>query len=174
LNVYHIIFVYFLYDFNLTKFLIKKFNFLFYFGFFLMFFPTIFLYLIFKKYLISILIYLIGSFIEIFIFIQNKKNLDDKYKIKIKNFYHNFSLLMFIGLFPITIFVNSAFWKQVKIIGKGLTIKQYSSIIIQRDNLKKEGNEKYKNMEIFLNKKWNIGFLINKICRKRKKSLINL
>jgi hypothetical protein len=175
-NVYHIIFVYCLYDFNLTKILIKKFKILFYFGNFLMFFPTIFLYLIFRKYLMSIIIYLIGSFIEIFIFIENKKKLDDENKIKIKNlnFYHNFSLLMFIGLFPITIFVNSAFWKQVKIIGKGLTIKQYSSIIIQRDNLKKEGNEKYKNMEIFLNKKWNIGFLINKICRKRKKSLINL
>jgi hypothetical protein len=59
-------------------------------------------------------------------------------------------------------------------IGKGLTIKQYSSILIQKENLKKEGNENYKNMEIFLNKKWNFCNLFNIIFRKRKKSLINV
>ena len=170
--VYHIVYVYFLYDFNATKNLIKKFKFLFYFGFFIMVFPSIIFYVILRKILISIVLYLIGSIIEIFIFEINKKNyFENNNKNK---FYHNLSLLMFIGLLPLNVFVNLAFWKQVKMIGKGLTIKQYSSILIQKENLKKEGNESYKNMDIFLNKKWNFGFLMNIILRKRKKSLINV
>ena len=164
--IYHIIYVYILYDINSTKNLMKRFSFLFYFGFFMMVFPPIILYIILRKVFISIILYLFGSVIEIIIFELNKNSEN-------KKFYHNLSLLMFIGLFPLNVFVNLAFWKQVKMIGKGLTIKQYSSILIQRENLKKEGNESYKNMDFFLNKKWNFGFLINIILRKRKKSLIN-
>ena len=167
--IYHIIYVYLIFDLNLTEKLIKKFKLMFFLGIFFMIFPPMIFYLIMKKILFSVVFYLIGSLIEIIIFEINKKNNEINNKI-----YHNFSLLMFICLFPLNIFVNCAFFKQVKMIGKGLTIKQYSSILIQKENLKKEGNENYKNMEIFLNKKWNFCNLFNIIFRKRKKSLINV
>ncbi len=177
---YHFIYVLFLYDFNITKSLIKNYYILFNLSFFLgIFIPLFLLGLNMCKKQNLLILSSIGNFIFIIIFFLNKK----KYKINEKNyffndFYHPFSCALFIGILSLLYLVFGMFLKETRLIGIGLTIKQYNSIYLQKTDLinNKNNENKYynvNNINNYLERKFDIKNIFKFIVQKRPKSLIN-
>ena len=177
---YHFIYVLFLYDFNITKSLIKNYYILFNLSFFLgIFIPLFLLGLNMCKKQNLLILSSIGNFIFIIIFFLNKK----KYKINENNyffndFYHPFSCALFIGILSLLYLVFGMFLKETRLIGIGLTIKQYNSIYLQKTDLinNKNNENKYynvNNINNYLERKFDIKNIFKFIVQKRPKSLIN-
>ena len=177
LIVYHFIFVVFIFDANLTKSLIKNyfisFNLAFLFGFFLPGF--LFGLKICNKKQNLLILSSIGNVIFITIFFLNKKNFKSKNENYLfKDFYHPFSGALFEGILSIFFLVFDMFLKETKLIGIGLTIKQYNSIYLQRNELSNKNNYYYvDNMNNYLDKKFDVKNFFKFFLQKRPKSLVN-
>ena len=66
------------------------------------------------------------------------------------------------------------FLKETKLIGIGLTIKQYNSIYLQRNELSNKNNYYYvDNMNNYLDKKFDVKNFFKFFLQKRPKSLVN-
>ena len=93
-----------------------------------------------------------------------------------KNFYsldfHPFSLCLIYAILPLLLFVSKYLKKQIKLVGKNLTTKQYFSIKEER-NKNKKNKEIYDYLDSILKRKVNLINVIKFIFSKQKQSLIN-
>ena len=167
--IYHIFFVFFLYDFNVTKSLFNNYFFFIVFSlFFIIFFPLIINFSCKKQYLIIIVSIIFGHLLFIVCFYLNL------YQFGLNFFYfHPFGLNVLEGLIPCFIFVLKTFIVQTRLIGKGLTIKQYKSIVKQRNKLFDEDNEDYLIMDKYLTQKFKFRNIFKFLNKKIPKSLVN-
>ena len=166
---YHFIYVLFLYDFNITKSLFNNyFIFIVFSLFFIIFFPLIINLSCKKQYLIIIVSIIFGHLLFIVIFYLNSLKFGLNFFI-----FHPFGLNVLEGLIPCFIFVLKTFIVQTRLIGKGLTIKQYKSIVKQRNKLFDEDNEDYLIMDKYLTQKFKFRNIFKFLNKKIPKSLVN-
>ena len=153
--------------------------------------------ILFKKYYIPLIISFIFMFIGILILLIKKESLKlgcaifipgnilfdvffyyNRYKNQkgTKNFYsldfHPFSLCLIYAILPLLLFVSKYLKKQIKLVGKNLTTKQYFSIKEER-NKNKKNKEIYDYLDSILKRKVNLINVIKFIFSKQKQSLIN-
>lgn len=169
-SIYHFVYILFIYKNNITKdilysnekFIVYASLFLFVLSFLLLLFTKIFRCVVYSLYSISV-------FAFIGVFYYNLYKTEEKFDKE----YHPFGIAIAAVDVQLMIFVISNCIKQIKMIGRGLTIKQYHSIVNQKSNLMKENNQNYKLMDMYLKKKITIGSIWMFLRRKVKKSLIN-
>jgi len=130
-----------------------------------------FLILIFKKesLKISSIIFIPGNILFDILFYINKKKYLTFFE---KSEYHPFSLCLVYAIFPMFIFVGNYLRKQIKLIGKNLTYKQYMSIKEERNN-NKNNKEIFYYLDSILKRKVYFKNIFNFIISEKKKSLIN-
>ena len=114
--------------------------------------------------------YIIGNILFGILFMKERTKLNNIHKVE--KYFNIYSSLYLPIIFPALYNALVNVIKQIKVIGKGLTIKQYNSISKQRDQLKKEGKDYY-TMDMYLNKSISLGNVYMFFKRKRKKSLVN-
>ena len=166
---YHFIYVLFLYDFNITKSLFNNyFIFIAFSLFFIIFFPLIINFSCRKQYLIITISLVFGHLLFIVIFYLNSLKFGLNFFI-----FHPFGLNVLEGLIPCFIFVLKTFIVQTRLIGKGLTIKQYKSIVKQRNKLFDDDNDDYLIMEKYLTQKFKFRNIFKFLNKKIPKSLVN-
>ena len=127
--------------------------------------------LLFKKesLKISCIIFIIGNIFFDIIFYINKNKYYPLFK---KSEYHPFSFCLAYAIFPMFIFVSKYLRKQIKLIGKDLTYKQYMSIKEERNN-NKNNKEIFYYLDSILKRKVHFKNIFNFILLEKKKSLIN-
>lgn len=132
-----------------------------------------FVYLTLNQTKISILLVLTAVTVYSTIYYLNLSNFQNK-RISIKFFFthHPFGLSLVCLTLPLFLFAFSNLLKQLSMIGKGLTIKQYRSILKQRDELKK-AKKNFSTMDMYLNSKFAFGNIYIFLRRNKKASLIN-
>ena len=130
-----------------------------------------FLILILKKesLKISSIIFIPGNILFDILFYINKKKYFTFFE---KSEYHPFSLCLVYAIFPMFIFVGNYLRKQIKLIGKNLTYKQYMSIKEERNN-NKNNKEIFYYLDSILKRKVYFKNMFNFIISEKKKSLIN-
>ena len=149
---------------------------------------------LFKKYYIPIIISFITMIIGILILILKKESIilssivfipgnilfDIIFYINKKKFfselniykYHPFCLTLIYAILPMLMFVCKYLRKQLKLIGKNLSTKQYMSIKEER-NKNKDNKDIYNYLDSILQKKVEIKNIISFLLKKQSKSLIN-
>ena len=169
-SLYHFVYILFIYKNNLTKDLLHSNGKFIVYGSALIFIISLLL-LIFTKKLRCVMYALYSFSIAAFIgvFYYNYYNKEDKFDRE----YHPFGIAIAAIDVHLMIFVVCNCVKQIKMIGRGLTIKQYQSIVNQKSNLMKENNQNYTLMDMYLKKKVTIGNIWMFLRRKDRKSLIN-
>lgn len=172
-SIYHIIYIFFLYENNITKEIYSNGTKYLFFIDLLLLFTSILLFFV-NKYLRIISYCVYSSFVILFIIVfyinvYKKK----KQKITFDKGYHPFSIVVISVVVPLMVFVVNNFYKQLIIIGKGLTIKQYDSISNQRREMKKQKNPNYIIMDMYIKAHFSIGNIWQFFRKKNKKSLIN-
>ena len=131
--------------------------------------------LLFKKesLKLSCAIFIPGNIIFDFYFYYNKYKNEIEQKKIFDFIYHPFSLCLIYSILPLLLFVSKYLKKQIKLVGKGLTTKQYFSIKEER-NKNKKNKEIYDYLDCILRRKVNFGNIINFFLSKQKKSIINV
>ena len=167
--VYHIIYILFLFNFNITKSFYKNYYILIFISLTFMFIiPIVINFSCRKQYLKIIISSVFGHLLFIYIFYLNS------FKFKLNFFYfHPFGLNVLEGLIPCFIFVLKTFIVQTRMIGKGLTVKQFKSIVKQRNELIDNENDDYILMEKYLTQKFKLINIFRFLNRKIPKSLVN-
>ena len=167
--VYHIIYILFLFNFNITKSFYKNYYILIFISLTFMFIiPIVINFSCRKQYLKIIISSVFGHLLFIYIFYLNS------FKFKLNFFYfHPFGLNVLEGLIPCFIFVLKTFIVQTRLIGKGLTVKQFKSIVKQRNELIDNENDDYILMEKYLTQKFKLINIFRFLNRKIPKSLVN-
>ena len=119
---------------------------------------------------LSCAIFIPGNILyDIFFYINKKK----KIKIKLNDFeYHPFCLLLIYAIIPMFMFVIKYLRRQIKLIGKDLSTKQYMSIKEER-NKNKNNKEIYDYLDSILKRKVKIKNIFSFLFKKQIKSLIN-
>ena len=167
--VYHIIYILFLFNFNITKSFYKNYYILIFISLTFMFIiPIVINFSCRKQYLKIIISSVFGHLLFIYIFYLNS------FKFKLNFFYfHPFGLNVLEGLIPCFIFVLKTFVVQTRMIGKGLTVKQFKSIVKQRNELIDNENDDYILMEKYLTQKFKLINIFRFLNKKIPKSLVN-
>jgi palmitoyltransferase ZDHHC9/14/18 len=96
------------------------------------------------------------------------KKLYDLFNIE----YHPFSICIIYAVLPLFLFVSKYLKKQIKLVGKDLTTKQFVSIKEER-NSNKKNKEIYNYLDSILRRKVNFKKVIKFLFSKNKESLIN-
>ena len=169
---YHLIFIFFLNDEykKANKLLLKKYYFPISISFIIMLVG--FLILLIKKESIKIssIFFIPGNILFDVFFYLNKK----KYFSLFKNWeYHPFCLGLIFAILPMFMFVGKYLKRQIKLIGKDLTYKQYMSIKEER-NKNKNNREIFDYLDSILKRKVKFKNVFNFIFFQTKKSLINI
>ena len=86
--------------------------------------------------------------------------------------YHPFSICIIYAVLPLFLFVSKYLKKQIKLVGKDLTYKQFVSIKEER-NSNKKNKEIYNYLDSILRRKVNFKKVIKFLFSKNKESLIN-
>ena len=131
-----------------------------------------FLILLIKKESIKIssIFFIPGNILFDIFFYLNKK----KYFSLFKNWeYHPFCLGLIFAILPMFMFVGKYLKRQIKLIGKDLTYKQYMSIKEER-NKNKNNREIFDYLDSILKRKVKFKNVFNCIFFQTKKSLINI
>ena len=130
--------------------------------------------LLFKKesLKLSCVIFIPGNILFDFYFYYNKTKNEKEPKKIIDLIYHPFSLCLIYSIIPLLLFVSKYLKKQIKLVGKGLTTKQYFSIKEER-NKNKNNKEIYDHLDCVLKRKVSFRNIIDFFLSKQKKSLIN-
>jgi hypothetical protein len=124
---------------------------------------------------LSCIIFIPGNVLfDVYFFYNIKKN-----KTEIKKLYdlfdieyHPFSICVIYAVLPLFLFVSKYLKKQIKLVGKDLTTKQFVSIKEER-NSNKKNKEIYNYLDSILRRKVNFKKVINFLFSKNKESLIN-
>ena len=87
--------------------------------------------------------------------------------------YHPFSICLIYSLLPLFLFVSKYLKRQFKLVGKGLTMKQFFSIKEER-NANKKNKELYDYLDSILKRKVRFKNIIKLLFSKQEKSLINI
>ena len=131
--------------------------------------------LLFKKESIklSCAIFIPGNilFNVFFYYNKNKNQIEKKFFFDLD--YHPLSLCLIYALLPLFLFVCKYLKKQIKLVGKGLTTKQFFSIKEER-NSNKKNKEIYDYLDSILKRKVNFKNVFKFFFTKQKKSLINI
>ena len=121
---------------------------------------------------LSIIIFVPGNILfDFYFYYNNIKNVDNNKKL-LDFKYHPFSLSLIYSLLPLLIFVGKYLKKQIKLVGKGLTTKQFVSIKEERNNNKKN-KEIYDFLDSILKRKVSFNNILKFFYHKENKSLIN-
>ena len=124
---------------------------------------------------ISCAIFIPGNLLFNFFFYYNRYK--NQNKTETKKFYsldfHPFSLALIYALLPLLLFVSKYLKKQIKLLGKNLTTKQFFSIKEER-NRNKKNKDIYEYLDSILKRKVNFKNVIKFIFSKQKNSLINI
>ena len=131
--------------------------------------------LLFKKesLKLSCAIFIPGNILFDFYFYYNKYKNEIEPKKIIDFIYHPFSLCLIYSILPLFLFVTKYLKRQIKLVGKGLTTKQFFSIKEER-NKNKNNKEIYDYLDFILKTKVNFSNIIEFFFIKQKKSLINI
>ena len=122
---------------------------------------------------LSCAIFIPGNILFDFYFYYNKYKNEIEPKKIIDFTYHPFSLCLIYSILPLLLFVSKYLKKQIKLVGKGLTTKQFVSIKEERNkNIKNKAIYDY--LDLILKRKVNYSNIINFFFRKNQKSLINV
>ena len=103
---------------------------------------------------------------------KNKTEIKKLYDLFIIE-YHPFSISIIYAVLPLFLFVSKYLKKQIKLVGKDLTTKQFFSIKEER-NRNKKNKEIYEYLDSILKRKVNFKNVIKFIFSKQKNSLINI
>lgn len=173
-SIYHIIYFFFLYENNITKEIYSNSTKYLFFIDLILFLISILLFFV-NKYLriISYCVYSSSVILFIIVFYINVCKKKKEQNISFDKGYHPFSIVIASVVVPIMLFVVNNFYKQLIMIGKGLTIKQYDSISNQRSEMKKQNNPNYSIMDMYIKAHFSIGNIWLFLRKKNKKSLIN-
>ena len=168
---YHFIFIIngkYLY---LTKLLLKNFYIPISISFISMLIGLLILFIKSESLKLSCAIFIPGNILfDVFFYINKKK----KIKIELNDFeYHPFCLLLIYAIIPMFMFVIKYLRRQIKLIGKDLTTKQYMSIKEER-NKNKNNKEIYEFLDSILKRKIKFKNIFSFLFKKQKKSLINI
>lgn len=124
---------------------------------------------------LSCIIFIPGNILfDVYFFYNIKKNkteikkLYDLFNIE----YHPFSICIIYAVLPLFLFVSKYLKKQIKLVGKDLTTKQFVSIKEER-NSNKKNKEIYNYLDSILRRKVNFKKVIKFLFSKNKESLIN-
>ena len=122
---------------------------------------------------LSCLIFIPGNILFDFYFYYNKKKneIGEKKSIDLK--YHPFSICLIYAILPLFMFVSKYLRKQIKLIGKGLTTKQFVSIKEER-NKNKKNKDIYNYLDSILQRKISFKKILKFFMNKQYKSLINV
>ena len=155
---------------NLTKLLLKNYYIPISLSFISMFIGLLILFIKKESLKLSCAIFIPGNILyDIFFYINKKK----KIKIKLNDFeYHPFCLLLIYAIIPMFMFVIKYLRRQIKLIGKDLSTKQYMSIKEER-NKNKNNKEIYDYLDSILKRKVKIKNIFSFLFKKQIKSLIN-
>ena len=167
---YHFIFIINGKYLNLTKLLLKNYYIPISISFISMFIGLLILFIKKESLKLSCAIFIPGNILyDIFFYINKKK----KIKIKLNDFeYHPFCLLLIYAIIPMFMFVIKYLRRQIKLIGKDLSTKQYMSIKEER-NKNKNNKEIYDYLDSILKRKVKIKNIFSFLFKKQIKSLIN-
>ena len=167
---YHFIFIINGKYLNLTKLLLKNYYIPISISFISMFIGILILFIKKESLKLSCAIFIPGNILyDIFFYINKKK----KIKIKLNDFeYHPFCLLLIYAIIPMFMFVIKYLRRQIKLIGKDLSTKQYMSIKEER-NKNKNNKEIYDYLDSILKRKVKIKNIFSFLFKKQIKSLIN-
>lgn len=121
---------------------------------------------------LSIIFFVPGKILFDFYFYYNKNKNEITSKKIIDFKYHPFSISLIYSLLPLLLFVSNYLRKQIKLLGKGLSYKQYLSIKEERNNNKKK-REIYDYLNSIINRKISFNNIIKFFLSKQTKSLIN-
>ena len=121
---------------------------------------------------ISCLIFIPGNILFDIYFYYNKKTNDVEEKNILNLEYHPFSICLIYAVLPLLLFVSKYLRKQIKLLGKGLTTKQYFSIREER-NSNKNNKDIYNYLNSILKRKISFVKILKFFMNKQYKSLIN-
>lgn len=155
--------------FYLTKILLKKYYIPISLSFILMLVGVLILFIKKESLKLSCCFFIFGNVLFDVFFYLNKKN-----KKQINFFeYHPFCLLLIYAVLPMLLFVIKYLKKQIKLIGKDLSMKQYMSIKEER-NKNKNNKDVYQYLDSILKRKIKIKNIFYFLIKKQCKSLINV
>ena len=121
----------------------------------------------------SAVIFAVGDVaFNVVFFYKKKKNQKNEKKIFDIN-YHPFSICLIYMILPLLIIVVRYLRKQIKLIGKGLTTKQYVSIREER-NANKNNKNIYNYLDSILKRKIRLTNFFYFLMQKQTKSLVNM
>lgn len=124
---------------------------------------------------LSCVIFIPGNILfNIYFYYNIKKSKSGTYKLYdlFDIEYHPFSICIIYAVLPLFLFVSKYLKKQVKLVGKDLTTKQFVSIKEER-NSNKKNKEVYNYLDSILRRKVNLKKVIKFLFSKNKESLIN-
>ena len=123
-----------------------------------------------ESLIISCVFFIPGNLLFDVFFYINKR----KYFSLFNNLeYHPFTLSLIYAIMPMFLFVCKNLKRQIKLIGKNLTTKQYMSIKEERNNNKSE-REIFDYLDSILKRKVNFKNIFNFLFQKKERSLINI
>ena len=173
-SLYHAIFVFFIQKKNkyLTIQLFKEYYIFIIISSLVMLLGILILFIKKESLKLSIAIFTPGNILFDFFFYYNK-NKNELSKKKFIDFeYHPFSICLIYAILPLILFVCKYLRKQIKLIGKGLTTKQYFSIKGEK-NSNKNNREVYDYLDSILKREVNFKNVFKFLFSKNKRSLIN-
>lgn len=127
-----------------------------------------------RKITLSILIVGMVIFDGCFIYLHKEdkqKDLKEGEKLNYTNFMNPMATVVLLFCIPLTIFVNAFFGKQIGLISKGLTLKQYDSIM-KKTSTNKEVKKEEKSTKKKITFKRRIINIWKFMRKKRGKSLV--
>ena len=169
---YHLIFSFFIKNENkkITKLLFIKYYIPISISFILIIISILILLLKKESIKISCIFFIPGNILfDIFFYINKKKYISIFNNLE----YHPFSISLIYSILPMFIFVNKYLKRQIKLIGKNLTTKQYMSIKEER-NKNKNNRDIYNYLDSILQRKIDFKNIYIFLFFKKKKSLINI
>ena len=171
-NLYHFILIFFIKNEykHMNKLFFKKYYIPISISFIIMLIGIFILFLKKESIKISSIAFIPGNVLFVIFFYLNKK----KFFSLFNNLEYNpFSLSLIYGILPMFMFVSKYLKRQIKLIGKDLTYKQYMSIKEERNN-NKNNKEIFNYLDSILKRKVNLKKIFNFIFFQTKKSLINI
>ena len=169
---YHLIFIYFINDEykHVNKLLLKENYIPIIISFIIMLIAILILLLKKESIKISSIIFIPGNILfDIFFYLNKKKHFSMFQNLE----YHPFCLCLIYAILPMFMFVGKYLKRQIKLIGKDLTYKQYMSIKEERNN-NKNNKEIFDYLDSILKRKINFKNVFNFVFFQTKKSLINI
>ena len=121
---------------------------------------------------LSCAIFIPGNILFNFYFYYNKNKNEIEHKKFFDLNYHPFSICLLYAVLPLFLFVGKYLKKQIKLVGKGLTTKQFVSIKEER-NKNKKNKYIYNYLDSLLKQKVDFKKVFKFLFSKQKRSLIN-